>query len=109
MSAYWDFIHAARDLYGFETAEAREFYRAVREELGVAPTVEDVAGVGFDVFEEGWEDIERGYREEEEQAEEYELGPPDADFELEWDVDDDILWPDDEVEITVEHSYYRGK
>lgn len=44
MSSYWEFIHEAQAVFGFDLAEAREYYREFKEVFtaGEPATVEDL-------------------------------------------------------------------
>jgi len=107
---YWEFIEEAREVFGLSLGEAREFWRDLQDELDERPTVDDLAS------DEALSLVEAYFPEEEEPEEEEEydeepdyddLYPRDEYFELEYG-DDDIIFEDEEVEVTAELEYEEG-
>ena len=106
MNAYHRFIDASRELFGLSYGEAQSLYRDMKDELGDIPSVDDLVQAP-DIIYFGTEEEEPEYDEDREVEYDgyiYDIGEPDPFFEHEYG-DDDILYPDDEIELSAELTY----
>lgn len=120
---YNNVIAEARDVFGLDLAEAREWYREMRDELEHPVTLDDVyshpdlalwaAEEYFPTYPTApdWA-IDAGVADEyEEYVEGYGDEPPPEYFDYELDDSfegDDWVDPDEEIEITMELKYQEG-
>lgn len=122
---YNEVIAEAREVFGLDLGEARDWYREMREEFERPVTVTDMYNypeTSLEVAEQYFPEtlapdwvIEEGFTDEwEEYVEQYGEEPPPEyfsyDLEEVWEYgDDDWIDPEDEVEVTIDLEYEEGK
>lgn len=117
MSGYWDFVHETQEVFGFDLAQARDYYHEFKEVFtdGAPATVDDLREWG-DLALDLAEDYLLAEEEGGDEGEEDEEGPEGptgggrggrGEEDDDGGYDDDDPWIDegDELEVTVDLTY----